>query len=382
MKIKRMRLRAVMISFTVCVLSGLIGFPCGLNSGDEQNVTNIENAISSWNVITAEALETDSTLTNNVNSVTAQSAFVLSPYGYNFADASYTQSEIAKLDLYSSLLIYRNPNERDNISSTTNDQLNKLLETKDGGTNNEESQKGEEILIEEEPVDEDYIEKDNVDQLVEIAANVIFSTETSAEYGGEIRIEHYQAINPNDNGSLSIGRLQWHGIRAKKLLQKIYETDPELFDEVLEKHNAESLKRDVLDDSKWKRYRLRRNGYYYNAIKELLGTDVGIRVQDEMALADVKEYIEIGIRDYGITKPQSLVYFADLANQYGVYSDVVKKVVHRAKSRGSTTIDDLFESTKSVTTKYRDRRKLVYNTINEIKDKLPSIDDYINNIDE
>ena len=36
----------------------------------------------------------------------------------------------------------------------------------------------------------------------------------------------YDSVNPNDNGALSVGKLQWHGVRALELVKEIAAADP------------------------------------------------------------------------------------------------------------------------------------------------------------
>ena len=38
---------------------------------------------------------------------------------------------------------------------------------------------------------------------------------------------NYDSINANDNGAVSIGKVQWHGARALQLLKMIVEANPE-----------------------------------------------------------------------------------------------------------------------------------------------------------
>ena len=48
------------------------------------------------------------------------------------------------------------------------------------------------------------------ENIIKKASEIIFSNE-----GG------YSSVNRDDNGAVSVGRLQWHGTRALNLLKKI-----------------------------------------------------------------------------------------------------------------------------------------------------------------
>lgn len=48
-----------------------------------------------------------------------------------------------------------------------------------------------------------------INELARVAAGIIFDNEGS-----------YGSVNKNDNGAVSVGRLQWHGGRAAALLKR------------------------------------------------------------------------------------------------------------------------------------------------------------------
>ncbi len=61
-----------------------------------------------------------------------------------------------------------------------------------------------------------------MDAVVSAAAQILYHNEGS-----------YNSVNPNDNGAVSIGKLQWHGWRALALLRTITQADEQQAQELL-----------------------------------------------------------------------------------------------------------------------------------------------------
>ena len=57
----------------------------------------------------------------------------------------------------------------------------------------------------------------DMNTMVSAAAQILYNNEGS-----------YNSVNPNDNGAVSIGKLQWHGWRALALLQSIVSANEEI----------------------------------------------------------------------------------------------------------------------------------------------------------
>ena len=132
------------------------------------------------------------------------------------------------------------------------------------------------------------------------AAAIIFANE-----GG------YSSVKANDNGAVSVGKVQWHGNRAlllvKNIAQKIGKqaaTDilgAALCNEILTAANWQTRTVTVAEKEK---------------LSKLLGTQKGREAQDAQAEADILLYVSNGVK-LGIEDKQSLVYYADLENQGG-----------------------------------------------------------------
>lgn len=121
----------------------------------------------------------------------------------------------------------------------------------------------------------------------------------------------YGAVNANDNGAPSIGKLQWHATRALDLLKDIAKSDSAsalsilgqtLYDEIL---NSADWSARVLDSSE------------SAAVSALLLTETAMQLQDELAYNDILSYVT-NAKALGITDPSAIVYFCDLNNQHGL----------------------------------------------------------------
>jgi hypothetical protein len=138
-----------------------------------------------------------------------------------------------------------------------------------------------------------YIPTDGGSDLISIAEVIIFGNEGD-----------YDSINANDNGSLSIGKLQWRASRARDLLKQIKKSGIQLPVNISNDLNQ--------NDIFWAARTL--NDSETSALRPLLKTDEGRAAQDNQASEDVKFYIKTGW-GLGILDDQAVVYFADLYNQ-------------------------------------------------------------------
>lgn len=176
-------------------------------------------------------------------------------------------------------------------------------------------------------------------QVVQAAQTVIFGQEGN-----------YGSVNANDNGAVSVGKVQWHGGRALALLKTICKAESgaasilgaALFNEIATATNWTT--RTVTAAEK-------------TAISQLLTTQAGKAAQDSLAETDITAYVDHGLK-LGVEDPAALVYFADLENQGGAgastrVAGAASKPVTLATLHAAALAD-------SVMGKYSTRRKSVY----------------------
>lgn len=140
-------------------------------------------------------------------------------------------------------------------------------------------------------------------------------TETIVTAASKILYENegsYTSVNPDDNGAVSVGKLQWHGWRALALMKTIVVANQAQAKEML----GTELYTEITTYSTihWKERIL--TSAEAAAIRKILATDESKKAQDELAHNDITDYINHG-RNQGITNDAALVYYADLENQGG-----------------------------------------------------------------
>lgn len=179
------------------------------------------------------------------------------------------------------------------------------------------------------------------------AAAIIFANE-----GG------YSSVNANDNGTVSVGKVQWHGNRALSLLkvivQKIGQTAAA---DIL----GAVLCNEILTDTSWKTRTV--DAAEKAKLSKLLGTPQGKAAQDAQAEADILSYVSNGVK-LGIEDRQSLVYYADLENQGGAGASkrVGLAAAQNAGGSAKVTLPAIHAAALAdrAMGKYTSRRTLVY----------------------
>lgn len=184
------------------------------------------------------------------------------------------------------------------------------------------------LLLPSHPVQAAQVQ---LDAVVSAAAQILYHNEGS-----------YNSVNPNDNGAVSVGKLQWHGWRALSLLQTITKADEEQAQELL----GDTLYQEIVsttDTTKWSTRKF--TSKEASAVKKLLASQESKAAQDVLAVKDITEYIEQGLR-LGITNEPALVYFADLANQGGAGASgrVALSASRYTGSYETVTLNELHEA--------------------------------------
>ena len=182
-------------------------------------------------------------------------------------------------------------------------------------------------------------------KIVSMALPIIFSNEGN-----------YGSVNKDDNGAVSVGKIQWHGNRALSLMKKIVKSNlgeaksilgTNLYNEVL-KSNSSWSTRTVTTAEEEK-------------LSKLLASSQGKKVQDDVVITDVTTYVKKG-QSYGLTDPGALIYFADGVNQYGTASTLWKRIARDTIER-TGDVEAMFSATTRMTSKYLSRRTIVYKKV-------------------
>lgn len=193
-------------------------------------------------------------------------------------------------------------------------------------------------------------------EIADRACLIIFSNEGN-----------YGSVNKNDNGAVSIGKVQWHANRALTLLRKVCNMNKNQGNQIL----GSTLYNEIMNNgTKWTKRVVTQDEA--DKISVLLQTNEGKSAQDSQAKSDVLTYVNKGIK-YGLENPEALIYFADGVNQYGTASSLWKNIATRALQKGGT-LDAMYQATKELTSNYMSRRTKVYNALKgEVKEEDESI---------
>lgn len=186
----------------------------------------------------------------------------------------------------------------------------------------------------------------SVDEMTKAAVQIISRSEGT-----------YGTINPNDNGAVSIGMLQWHADRALQLMRSIANADTGSAQSIL----GSSFYNDVMNASNWNSRTF--SSAESTAASNLLTTSAGKSKQDALAYSDVQGYISAG-QNLGISNAGVLVYYAELYNR-GM--GVAKRILNAAAGGGSyssVTLSKLHTTALANSSSYyTDRLNNAYNTI-------------------
>ena len=184
-------------------------------------------------------------------------------------------------------------------------------------------------------------------EITQKAETIIFGNE-----GG------YGSVNANDNGAVSVGKVQWHGSRALDLLKTIV---TKLGENQAGNILGAALYKEIKTAIQWNARTVTTEEK--NKLTALLTTPAGRTAQDELAGKDVLSYVTHGA-GMGITDPQALIYFADLENQGGAGASarIAKAAATRAGTMQKVTLTILHKTALDdrVMGKYQARRVETY----------------------
>lgn len=171
----------------------------------------------------------------------------------------------------------------------------------------------------------------------------------------------YGSVNKNDNGAVSIGKVQWHAGRALSLMKTICSKNTEQAKHLLGSALYTEITTAV--SSAWKTRVA--NAAEAGAISKLLVTADGKAAQDALALADITVYAKKG-QSYGLKDCGAIIYFCDGVNQYGTGAKLWRDISALALQT-TGDVEAMLAATKKLTTKYLPRRERVYRAVLALK---------------
>ena len=171
---------------------------------------------------------------------------------------------------------------------------------------------------------------------------------------------YYHSVNPDDNGAVSVGWIQWHAGRALSLMRTIVNMDPAKAKELL----GDALYNEITNPATvWNTRTMTKNEA--SKLSALLDTPNGHSAQDALAAGDIGSYINHAV-SLGVRDPSALVYHADIENQcgWGGAKRVLEAASTLAGGYDKITLDILYDAAlaDTVAGKYAVRRQKTYNS--------------------
>ena len=122
--------------------------------------------------------------------------------------------------------------------------------------------------------------------------------------------------------TITVGAWQWYGERAHNLLRRIYTSDTKKAKQLIKDalsgskkkkaEKTEELCKEIMDTSSWESRKRNFSKEELIALKALLGSSIGISIQNTQAKEDITSRIAVARNTYKLTNPQLIAYFCDM----------------------------------------------------------------------
>jgi peptidoglycan hydrolase-like protein with peptidoglycan-binding domain len=196
----------------------------------------------------------------------------------------------------------------------------------------------------------------------QVIINIIYAVETGGQvYGNKDYASFTPAYynTPNET-SITIGAGQWMGIQAKNLLQRIRNSDSDLFTRM----DTAGIGND-LDTANWSTYQTPKGSSKSICIQNIINTSVGHQCQDDMVGEQMEEYMTIAA-NLGVPYVDGQMMCANFIHQGG--KAAAERVLN--KTNQPYTLDNIYTAVQTDTVAgqvgtYKSRQDMVYNSIKQ-----------------
>lgn len=199
----------------------------------------------------------------------------------------------------------------------------------------------------------------------------MYAVETGGNIYGQCRYDDFTEAYTNSSieYAITIGAGQWYATEAQKLLKRIYEAEPELWNSI----DKAGLLEDV-QTADWKYYNITEKSRKAACIIKIISSEVGIKCQDALMDEQMKIYVKEA-EALGVTEPAGQAMCANFRHHggYGAVTRILKK------TKKPYTLDNLYVACQSDTGNqvgaYKYRQRFVYESL---KKYFPQGDDTMN----
>lgn len=156
----------------------------------------------------------------------------------------------------------------------------------------------------------------------EVMRNILYAVETGGQvYGGKQYDNFTPAYtNSQEEHAITIGAGAWYATEAKRLLQRIRETDPAGFKEM----DWAGISKD-LDTAAWSIYKQAAGSEKANCISSIICSPVGIKCQDALMEQQIQEYEKSITEKYGTMPDGAMMECINIIHQGG--SGALKRIL-------------------------------------------------------
>ena len=201
-------------------------------------------------------------------------------------------------------------------------------------------------------------------QNITVLRKILYAVESGNQIYGKQDYSCFAGVGANcsNEKAITIGAGQWYAGEAKELLHRIQRANPKLFKDM---DNA-GMESDLLMKN-WDTYAVTAESAKGKCIVDIISTDLGKKCQDEYMEDQIRTYIPIIEKAYGIMPDTAMMECINILHQGGF--DALKRIL--SKTPEPYTADKIYETlcqdptdpTPNQVGDYTDRQKAVISMI-------------------
>lgn len=201
-------------------------------------------------------------------------------------------------------------------------------------------------------------------QNITVLRKILYAVESGDQIYGKQNYSCFAGAGANcDNEiAITIGAGQWYAGEAKELLHRIQRANPKLFKDM----DTAGLEKDLLMKT-WDTYAVTAESTKGQCIASIISTDLGKKCQDQYMEDQIRTYIPIIEKAYGIIPDTAMMECINILHQGGF--DALKRIL--SKTPEPYTVDKIYatlckdpaDPTPNQVGDYTDRQKAVISMI-------------------
>lgn len=192
-----------------------------------------------------------------------------------------------------------------------------------------------------------------------VLRKIIYAVETGGQvYGQQDYSDFTEAYtNSSEEHAITIGAGQWYATEAKTLLERIYDTNPEQWENIDKVRLLEQVQ-----TANWECFNISRVSQLADTIVALISSDLGVKCQDNLMDEQLATYADEALKQ-GVTDARAQAMCVNFRHQGG--QGAVTRIL--AKTQKSYTLDNLYTACQTDTGNqvgaYKSRQRFVYNAL-------------------